>query len=103
MLMTMLMLALWQNNGQQYKSAFDASAQAYYQGSEAKRLVDNATDKVKKEYPLVASTAPVMYAVGVKKEVKLVSRKVSLVPNTTTSYEYNQASHSGSVHITWSF
>lgn len=103
MIMSFFMLFMWQIKGSEYKGAFDASSQAYYQGSEVKQLVDNATDRMKKEYPFVAGTAPVVYAVGVKKEIRLVSRKISLLPNSTTSYQYNHNTHSGSVGITWSF
>ncbi len=101
--MTVLMLALWQGQGSQYKTAFDSCTQAYYQGSEFKSLVDSATEKAKKEYPLVAGVTPMMYAVGVKKEIRLVTSRISIIPNTRTSYQYNHNAHQGSVGISWSF
>ena len=101
--MTLLMLGLWQTQGEQYKSSFDTCTQAYYQGSEIKHLVDNATDKFRHEYPIVAGTAPVVYAIGIRRQIKLSSKKVTLVPDTTTTYEYNHNTHSGSVGISWNF
>lgn len=102
MIMLIFSFFMWQTQGTQYKGAFDTTTQAYYQGSEIKQIVDSATDKAKKEFPVVAGAAPVVYAVGMKREIRFVSRKISL-PNTTTSYHYNHNTHSGSVGITWSF
>lgn len=102
MIMTLLMLGLWQTDPR-YKASFDACTQASYQGSEIKQVVDNATDKFRKDYPVVAGTAPVVYAIGIRREIRLASKKLTLVPDTVTTYQYNHNTHSGSVGVTWSF
>lgn len=101
--MTFIMFLVWQTQGDQYYGAFTTCGEAYYQGSEAKRYVEVATDKLREEYPVAASAAPVAYAVGVRREFKIQSSKVTIIPDTVTTYHYNHNTRSGSIGINWRF
>lgn len=100
--MTFAMFLAWQTQGDAYKGAFDTCTNAYYQGSDAKRYADAAVDKAKQMFPIVASTAPLIYAIGVKKEIQFTTSKFSLI-GTQTAYYYNRTTHSGTVAVTWRF
>lgn len=103
MAMTMLMLILWQGKGNEYEESFKRSAEAEYQISDIKQYFDNATKLVRKEFPLLTGTLPLAYAVGVRKQVRLTSRKLNIMPNSSATYQYNVNNKSGSVVFTWGF
>jgi hypothetical protein len=103
MFMAIIMLGLWQSDGAKYSGAFNTTSQAYYQGSDIKKLVDRTVDKMKKDSPTVASIAPVMYTLGMKKEIRVKTSRLTLIPNTATHYKYDAKRQIGSVEISWRF
>lgn len=85
-----------------YKSAFDISKGAVYQGSDIKLYANTLEEKFRTMYPEVATVGGLGYTVFVKKQVKFTSRKIAL-PGSTTSYAYDHISQSGSISINWNW
>lgn len=97
------MLMAWQMNGDKYKEPFYKSSQAYYEGSDIKKYTEEASHKFSLEHPVIASAAPIAYSAGIKREIKLSSKKISLLPSSTTTYYYNNKAQTGSIGLTWTW
>lgn len=103
MFLSILMFISWQAKGDRYKEPFTKSTEAYYQTSDVKHLVDGASNRIRKDCPAIAITAPVLYGAGVKHEIRFTSRKITPIPGTVSSYHFSSANKSGSIQVTWSF
>src|SRR4051812_4312746 len=101
MFLTMLFSILYlSTNDSRYKEPMMKSGEVVYSRSELKEYVESATDKVKKEFPVLTKVAPVGYALGVRKQFSVKSGKVAL-PDTTTTYQYDHNSRSGYIGVEW--
>lgn len=104
MLMSALMLFTWQvTNDPKYQGPFTRCLEATYSNSELKSHVEAVQNMAKEKAPAVASILPAVYALGVKRQVTLTSHKVTLIPDTVTSYSYDERAKSGKVAITFGF
>lgn len=98
------MLFSWQaTNDNRYQAPFTKSLEEAYAGSDIKRYEGDAIDKVRQDAPVVAAIAPPLYAIGIRKQVSITSSKLSLVPDTVTTYNYDQRAKSGSINVVWRF
>ena len=94
---------LWIGNNEMYRSSFNKSIEATYANSELKQELKTTQSVFVKRYPAAATILPIGYYFGTKREVNLTSNKMSIIPNTITTYRYDHNSHSGSVVVTWRY
>lgn len=100
--MTFVMLLTYQLTGDgKYKEPLTKSVEAVYAGSDLKTTADNATDYIKKKQPVLTKILPTAYAIGIKKQVSFTTSKITLVPNTITTYSYSNKT--ASINVTWRF
>lgn len=103
LLLSMMFLIGWQSNSDKYREPFTKTMEANYVGSDLKGHVDRLTNRARTEQPILTSVLPVAYAVGVRKEVRVTSKKISPIPGTVATYQYNDKTKSGSIAVTWRF
>lgn len=102
--MAFLFLFIWQVTGDaRYQGPLQKCVEATYAGSDLKGNVEKVNDRMREKYPTLTALAPIGYAIGIKKQVSVTTSKVSPVPNTVTSYNFDERAKSGSIGITWRF
>lgn len=98
------MFFAWQvTNDPKYQAPFTRAVEATYANSELHGYADAVQDKAKHESPIVATTLPIVYVVTTQKQMFFKSKKITLVPGSMTSYNYNQTMKTGSVAVTFTF
>lgn len=104
MLMSVIMLFTWQvTNDARYQAPFTKALEATYAHSELKSRIDAVQDLAKAKAPAAAVIAPAVYSLGIRKQVSLTSHKITLVPETVTTYHYDERAKSGSIAVTFGF
>ncbi len=103
MLLSSLMLIMWQLKGGVYKTPLSKSLEATYQGSDIRKYAEIAKDKAKDKYPAPVIILPVVYIIAIKKEITLSSTKLSPLPDSKLNMQYNEKTNSGSIGITWNY
>jgi len=103
MLMTLIMLPLWQMNPDMYSQAFTASYRAYYEGSDIKSAVSKTAKNITSKFPVESTLLSLGYSAGVRKNVQLTSKVITIMRGTSTTYKYDIQNNNGSIAMSWRF
>lgn len=104
MTMSIIMFFAWQLTGDsKYQAPFNRCAEATYATSELKDYVDRAEQVARSAAPAPAIVLPAAYSLVVRKQMTLVSKKITLVPGTVTSYYIDERARAGAITVTFAF
>ena len=104
MILVITMLCAWQITGDQsYKYPLTKSIEASYLKTDLEAKINEYTDIIKANHSTLAIVGPAAYSVLIKKSWSLTSKKLSLIPNTVSTYQYDLNSQTGRVGVTWTF